>query len=108
MLGIEYESKRGYIGLDYYGHTVVIKIIPIEIHMDQLDLALNIVDREWKDREKRDQFKGKKLLLVVDDMDIFKGVGLKILAMEQLLKIHLEWIGKVVLVYIVNPTRSRG
>ena len=108
MLGLEYESKRGYIGLDYYGHTMGIKILPMGMHMGQLEYVLNLVDTERKVRELRDQFKGKKLLLGVDDMDIFKSVGLKILAMEQLLKIHLEWIGKEVLVQIANPTRSRG
>jgi len=108
MLGLEYESKRGNIGLDYYGRTVGIKILPVGIHMGQLESVLNLADTEWRVRELRDQFKGKKLLLGVDDMDIFKGISLKILAMEQLLKIHPEWKGKVVLVQIANPARSRG
>ena len=85
-----------------------IKILPMGIHMGQLESVLNLVDTERKVREMRDQFKGKKLLLGVDDMDIFKGISLKILAMEHLLKIHPKWIGKVVLVQISNPTRSRG
>ena len=105
MLGLEYESKRGYIGLDYYGRTVGIKILLVGIHMGQLESVLNLVDTGRKVRELRDQFKGKKLLLGVDDMDIFKGVGLKMLAMEQLLKIHPEWIGKVVLVHIAKCGR---
>lgn len=108
MLGLEYESKRGNIGLDYYGRTVGIKILPVGIHMGQLESVLNLADTEWRVRELRDQFKGKKLLLGVDDMDIFKGISLKILAMEQLLNIHPEWRGKVILVQIANPARSRG
>ncbi|KAH9314983.1 hypothetical protein KI387_023610, partial [Taxus chinensis] len=48
------------------------------------------------------------VLLGVDDMDIFKGISLKFLAMEQLLKLHPEWRGKVVLVQIANPARSMG
>lgn len=108
MLGIEYQSKRGYIGLEYYGRTVGIKIMPVGIHMGQLESVLNLTDTEWRVGELRDQFKGKKVLLGVDDMDIFKGISLKFLAMEQLLKLHPEWTGKVVLVQIANPARSLG
>ncbi|XLR22212.1 hypothetical protein HN51_068457 [Arachis hypogaea] len=48
------------------------------------------------------------MLLGVDDMDIFKGINLKLLAMEQLLIQYPEWQGKVVLVQIANPARGRG
>ncbi|XLR59319.1 hypothetical protein HN51_013683 [Arachis hypogaea] len=51
---------------------------------------------------------GKIMLLGVDDMNIFKGISLKLLAMEQLLIQHPEWQGKVVLVQIANPARGRG
>jgi len=71
--------------------------------MGQLESVLNLVDTEWR---LRDQLKGKKLL-GVDDMDIFKGINLKSLSMEQLLNIHPKWIGNVVLVQIANPSRSR-
>eukprot|EP01018_Ginkgo_biloba_P005524 Gb_07459 [translate_table: standard] len=108
MLGLGYESKRGYIGLEYYGRTVGIKILPVGIHMGQLQSVLNLGDTEFKVAELRDQFKGKTVLLGVDDMDIFKGISLKLLAMEQLLMLHPEWRGKVVLVQIANPARGRG
>ncbi|KAE8663314.1 putative alpha,alpha-trehalose-phosphate synthase 11 [Hibiscus syriacus] len=54
------------------------------------------------------QFEGKKLIVGVDDMDIFKGISLKVLAMERLLQQHQELQGNVVLVQIVNPARSTG
>ncbi|RVW22173.1 Alpha,alpha-trehalose-phosphate synthase [UDP-forming] 5 [Vitis vinifera] len=41
-------------------------------------------------------------------MDIFKGISLKLLAMEQLLTQHPDKRGKVVLVQIANPARGRG
>ncbi|CAI5492962.1 unnamed protein product [Closterium sp. Naga37s-1] len=108
MLGLEYESKRGHIGLDYYGRTVGIKIMPVGIHMGRLNAALSLADTEWRVGELRAQFEGKKIVLGVDDMDLFKGIGLKMLAMEQLLRQHPEWVGKVVLVQIANPARGRG
>ncbi|CAK9137462.1 unnamed protein product [Ilex paraguariensis] len=110
MLGLSYESKRGYIGLEYYGRTVSIKILPVGIHMAQLESALGFPGTQAKVAELMKQFsdQGKTMLLGVDDMDIFKGISLKLLAMEQLLVQHPEKQGKVVLVQIANPARGRG
>ncbi|KAA8526744.1 hypothetical protein F0562_009028 [Nyssa sinensis] len=81
MLGLSYESKRGYIGLEYYGRTVSIKILPVGIHMGQLQSVLSLSKTEAKVAELIKQFcdQGKILLLGVDDMDIFKGISLKLL-----------------------------
>ncbi|CAM8998176.1 unnamed protein product [Rhodiola kirilowii] len=108
MLGLEYQSKRGYIGLEYYGRTVGIKIMPVGIHMGQIKSVLNQADKEWRLGELRQQFEGKTVLLGADDMDIFKGVNFKILAMEQMLKQHPKWLGRAVLVQIANPPRGKG
>lgn len=108
MLGLNYESKRGYIGLDYFGRTVNIKILPMGIHMGRLESALDNPCSYSKAKEIQEQFRGKKIILGVDDMDIFKGISLKLLAMEQLLRQHPELRGEVVLVQIVNPARSSG
>jgi trehalose 6-phosphate synthase/phosphatase len=108
MLGLEYQSKRGYIGLDYYGRTIGIKIMPVGIHMGQIESVLKLADKEWRVGELKQKFEGKTVLLGVDDMDIFKGVNLKLLAMEQMLKQHPKWQGRAVLVQIANPARGRG
>ncbi|GFZ18530.1 UDP-Glycosyltransferase [Actinidia rufa] len=110
MLGLSYESKRGYIGLEYYGRTVSIKILPVGIHMGQLQSVLSLPETEKKVAELIKQFgeQDRIMLLGVDDMDIFKGISLKLLAMEQLLTQHPELQGKVVLVQIANPARGRG
>ncbi|KAF8391202.1 hypothetical protein HHK36_023504 [Tetracentron sinense] len=108
MLGLEYQSKRGYIGLEYYGRTVGIKIMPIGVHMGLIESGLRLADKECRVGKLKQQFGGKTVLLGVDDMDIFKGINLKLLAMEQLLKQHPTWQGRAVLVQIVNPARGRG
>ncbi|KAG0573335.1 hypothetical protein KC19_VG169200 [Ceratodon purpureus] len=108
MLGLEYESKRGYIGLEYYGRTVGIKILPVGIHMEQLNAGLRLADTEWRIQELRTQYKNRTVLLGVDDMDIFKGIALKLLALEQLLRQHPKLQNRVVLVQIANPARGRG
>ncbi|KAG8365567.1 hypothetical protein BUALT_Bualt18G0118900 [Buddleja alternifolia] len=108
MLGLEYQSKRGYIGLEYYGRTIGIKIMPVGIHTGQIESVLAQADKEWIVGELKPQFEGKTVILGVDDMDIFKGVDLKLLAMEQMLKQHSKWQGRAVLVQIVNPARGKG
>ncbi|XP_023736189.1 probable alpha,alpha-trehalose-phosphate synthase [UDP-forming] 7 [Lactuca sativa] len=108
MFGLEYQSKRGYIGLDYYGRTVGIKIMPVGIHMGQIESVMKLADKESRTKQLKKQFEGKTMLLGVDDMDIFKGINLKLLAMEQMLKLHPSWQGTAVLIQIANPTRSKG
>ncbi|GAA0165219.1 hypothetical protein LIER_20678 [Lithospermum erythrorhizon] len=108
MLGLDYESKRGHIGLDYYGRTVFIKILPVGIHLGRLESVLNLQSTFEKVKEIREKFQGQKIILGVDDMDIFKGISLKFLAFEHLLEFHPQTQGKVVLIQIINPARSSG
>uniref|UniRef100_UPI001CB9D37B probable alpha,alpha-trehalose-phosphate synthase [UDP-forming] 7 n=1 Tax=Erigeron canadensis TaxID=72917 RepID=UPI001CB9D37B len=108
MFGLEYQSKRGYIGLDYYGRTVGIKIMPVGIHMGQIESVMKLADKEWRVSELKQQFEGKTVFLGVDDMDVFKGINLKLLAMEQMLKVHPSWQGRAVLIQVANPARGKG
>ncbi|CAA6665653.1 unnamed protein product [Spirodela intermedia] len=97
LLGLEYQSRRGYIGLEYFGRTVGIKIMPVGVHIGKLESALKLTGDE----------RGT-VLLGVDDLDVFKGINLKLMAFEQLLKTHHGWRGRAVLVQIANPARGRG
>lgn len=108
MMGIDYECKRGYIGLEYFGRTVNIKILPVGVHMGRLETLLRLPSTSIKAKEIKEEFKGKILVLGVDDMDIFKGISLKLLALEQLLEQYPKYQGKLVLVQIMNPARSSG
>ncbi|KAF8364836.1 hypothetical protein HHK36_033189 [Tetracentron sinense] len=108
MLGLGYKSKWGYIGLEYYGRTVSIKILPVGIHMGQLESVLSLPTTAEKVQDLKKRFEGKIVMLGVDDMDMFKGISLKFLALGQLLEQHPELKGRVVLVQIANPARSRG
>ncbi|KAL2321860.1 hypothetical protein Fmac_026239 [Flemingia macrophylla] len=108
ILGLKYECKRGYIKLEYFGRTIFIKIWPIGIDMGRLQSALSHPSVSANARELLKKIKGKKLFLGVDDMDIFKGISLKLLAIEQLLQQYPELQGELILVQIVNPARSTG
>lgn len=77
MLGLDYKSKRGYLGIDYYGRTVSIKILPVGIHMGQLRTLMSKPETASRARELREKFEGKMVIVGVDDMDILKGISFK-------------------------------
>ena len=52
------------------------------------------------------QFQGQTVLVGVDDMDLFKGIELKLMAVERVLDHHPEWRGKLVLIQVTNAPRS--
>ena len=52
------------------------------------------------------QFQGQTVLIGVDDMDLFKGIELKLMAVERVLDHHPEWRGKLVLIQVTNAPRS--
>ncbi|GAV71227.1 Glyco_transf_20 domain-containing protein/Trehalose_PPase domain-containing protein [Cephalotus follicularis] len=108
LLGIDYESKRGFIGIDYCGRTVGIKILPVGIHAGQLESVLSSDETVKKVKELKEKFEGKIVMVGDDDMDIFKGIDLKFLALGQLLEEIKDMGLKVIFVQILNPARSRG
>lgn len=55
---------------------------------------------KWRRGELRAQFAGLKVLVGVDDMDVFKGIELKLQAFERLLDHNPDLRGKIVLVQV--------
>lgn len=108
MLGLDYKSKRGYLGVDYYGRTVSIKILPVGIHMGQLQSLMLMDELAKRVKELKKQFEGKFVMVGVDDMDVLKGISFKFMAFGHLLRMQPKFRGKLVLVQIANPARSRG
>ncbi|WOL01848.1 hypothetical protein Cni_G10565 [Canna indica] len=108
LLGLDYQSKRGYIGIEYFGRTITVKILPVGIDLGQLESVISSSETTAKIQELMDRYKDRILLLGVDDIDLFKGIGLKFLAMEQLLEEHPELRGRATMVQIANPARSQG
>jgi trehalose 6-phosphate synthase/phosphatase len=109
MLGLMYESQRGSLGIDYSGRKVAIKICPTGINTQRLRRGLaQWPEAIWRRGELVAQFAGKTVLVGVDDLDVFKGLELKLRAFEALLEAHPELRSKAVLVQVANPARSGG
>ncbi|XP_062194406.1 probable alpha,alpha-trehalose-phosphate synthase [UDP-forming] 10 isoform X2 [Phragmites australis] len=108
LLGLTYESKRGHVVIEYFGRMVSLKILAVGVHVGRLESMLKLPATISKVQEIENRYKGKLVMLGVDDMDIFKGISLKFLGLELLLERTPMLRGKVVLVQIVNPARSTG
>lgn len=108
MLGLEHKTNRGAILVDYYGREVCIKIMPTGVKPERLLGAFAWADTRWRRGELRAQFAGRTVLMGLDDMDVFKGIELKLQAFEQVLLHHPEWRGKLVLVQITSAARAPG
>ncbi|XP_062193000.1 probable alpha,alpha-trehalose-phosphate synthase [UDP-forming] 9 [Phragmites australis] len=108
LLGISNHSHRGCIGIDYFGRNVVVKILSVGVDMGHLREVLSFPETAAKAKEIATKYMGRQLFLGVDDVDLFKGIGLKLSAMERLLELRTELRGQVVLVQINNPARSLG
>ncbi|KAK8661035.1 hypothetical protein V6N13_051937 [Hibiscus sabdariffa] len=108
ILGLHSESNRGHIALKYYGRSVTIKILPAGIHMGQLGSVISQESTLRIAKELKERYKGRILMVGVDDLDLFKGIPQKFSAVGELLDRNKELRGKVVLVQITNPARSLG
>ncbi|KAL6772144.1 TSPSP1 [Auxenochlorella protothecoides x Auxenochlorella symbiontica] len=108
MLGLEHKTNRGAILIDYYGRDVCIKIMPTGIKPERLLAAFDWSDTLWRRGELCAQFEGKTVLMGIDDMDVFKGIELKLQAFEQVLIHHAEWRGRLVLVQVTSAARAPG
>ncbi|GAX81965.1 hypothetical protein CEUSTIGMA_g9393.t1 [Chlamydomonas eustigma] len=108
MLGLEHETSRGSITIDYYGRTVGLKIMPTGVNPQRYVDGFEWDEFKWRRGELAAQFEGKTVLIGVDDMDVFKGIELKLQAFDQLLNMHPEWREKLVMVQITNPPRTNS
>uniref|UniRef100_A0A0E0ERP4 Trehalose 6-phosphate phosphatase n=1 Tax=Oryza meridionalis TaxID=40149 RepID=A0A0E0ERP4_9ORYZ len=88
-------SKRGHIGIEYFGRTVSLKILAVGVHVGRLESVLRLPATISKVQEIEQRYKGKMVMLGVDDMDIFKGISLKLLGLEFLLERTPKLRGKI-------------
>ncbi|CAL5223978.1 g6589 [Coccomyxa viridis] len=108
MLGLEHVASRGSISIEYYGRDVGIKIMPTGVKPERFLNGFGWQDTIWRRGELLSQFKGQTVMIGVDDMDLFKGIELKLLALERVLDYHPEWRGRLALIQVTNAPRSPG
>ncbi|OAY65662.1 Alpha,alpha-trehalose-phosphate synthase (UDP-forming) 5 [Ananas comosus] len=72
MLGLAHQSNRRHLGVEYYGRTVTVKILPVGVDMAQLRSVVAAPEALATLRDLSLAFKDRVVLLGVDDVDLFK------------------------------------
>lgn len=88
------------------GSFTRVAAFPIGIDPGRFTAALGTDEVQVHIKELRERFRGRKVMLGVDRLDMIKGIPHKLLAFEKFLSEHPEWRDKVILIQIAVPTRS--
>ncbi|KAL1802939.1 hypothetical protein ACET3Z_031586 [Daucus carota] len=103
-----YRAKLGFfLQSPFLASAEIYRTLP-EFIWEKLKNVLNIPSTSVKVKEFEGKFKGKHVIVGVDDMNLFKAISLKLLAFQQLLRKYENLRAIVVLVQIINPERSSG
>ena len=108
QLGVEHEMDRGSIALKYFGRKVYVVILPTGVQPERLLECYSWDDTVWRKGELMNEYKDKTILLGMDDLDVFKGIELKLNAFEHVLDMHPYLRQSLVLIQVVNPPRSQS
>lgn len=106
MLGLEHVAARGAIQLEYCGRAVGIKIMPTGVKPERWLASCAWPATLARRSELGAALAGRTVLLGVDDLDAFKGIDLKALALERLLDQHPALRGRVTLIQASGPPRG--
>ncbi|KAK4255956.1 hypothetical protein QN277_008880 [Acacia crassicarpa] len=102
ILGLEGTPK----GVEDQGRLTRVTAFPIGIDSERFIHALDLPEVKENIKEFEERFKGRKVMLGVDRLDMIKGIPQKILAFEKFLEENACWRDKVVLIQIAVPTRT--
>ncbi|KAK7257131.1 hypothetical protein RIF29_30873 [Crotalaria pallida] len=93
-------------GVEYQGKLTRVAAFPIGIDSARFIRALDLPPVQDHIKDLQERFKGRKVMLGVDRLDMIKGIPQKILAFEKFLEENVYWRDKVVLLQIAVPTRT--
>jgi trehalose 6-phosphate synthase/phosphatase len=102
ILGIGNERQS----LKYRNRLVKTDVFPISIDYQKFSTAYNLKEVAEKRRNYREQFEGMKIIFSVDRLDYTKGVMCRLKGYEEFLKLYPQYIGKVVFIMAVVPSRD--
>lgn len=101
ILGFE----SNHAGIDAYGAHVAIDVFPIGIDVAGVkQIAFQDPETIRTVAAMRSLYAGQKIVIGRDRLDSVRGVTQKLAAFDLLLERYPEWIGKVVLIQVTNPT----
>ena len=103
LLGLEQEFGQVAVG----GRLVKIDAFPLGIDMGRFATALADPGIEARQGELANETQGQKVILSVDRLDFTKGILERLKAYERFLGRYSQWRGKVRLIAVCVPSRTR-
>lgn len=108
LLNLEHEARRGSLGIDYEGRHVMIRVSHIGVDPARFTDHLDIPHVRVKAAELQAKYPGATLLGAIDDLDVIKGIPLKLIAFENYLATSPENLRpKVALIQVAIPKTAR-
>ena len=89
------------------GAATRVAVFPIGIDPIRFSSALYTAEVQARVEELKMLFRGRKVMLGVDRLDMVKGIPQKLLAYEKFLSDNPQWRDKVLLVQVAVPTRKQ-
>lgn len=108
LLNLEHESRRGSLGIDYEGRHVTIRVSHIGVHPQRFSDHFGEPQVRQKIAELEAKYPRKVILGGIDDLDVIKGVALKLMAFENYLSTSSVRVQRNVgLIQVVIPRAAR-
>jgi trehalose 6-phosphate synthase/phosphatase len=102
VLGMESETSH----LQLQSRKVDLEVLPIGIDPVEV-IELQRTPEAIREQEEVERaHTGRHIVIGVDRLDYTKGIPLKLLAFEELLRSHPEWCERVVLIQVAAPSRT--
>lgn len=108
LLNLEHEARQGGLGIDYEGRHVMIRVSHIGVDPQRFEDCLQSPLMRVKAAEIEAKYPGRTILGAIDDLDVIKGIALKLIAFEDYLASSNEATrGNVALVQVAIPKAAR-
>lgn len=108
LLNLEHEARRGSLGIDYEGRHVMIRVSHIGVDPQRFTERLGMPHLRERAAELQSKYKNRTLFGAIDDLDVIKGIALKLIAFENYLSSASEGLRqKVALIQVAIPKTAR-
>lgn len=108
LLNLEHEARRGSLGIDYEGRHVMIRVSHIGVDPERFNDRIGVSRLREKAEELEAKYPGKTLIGAIDDLDVIKGIALKLIAFEDYLSTSSERVrSNVALIQYAIPKAAR-
>lgn len=108
LLNLEHEAKRGSLGIEYEGRHVTIRVSHIGVDPMRFNDRLGMPHVRQKAAAFEAMYPSKTILGAVDDLDVIKGIALKLIAFQNYLEGCAERVrGNVALIQVAIPKAAR-